>query len=274
MSMSTKRAVKRTSTRNQNGTRTNTVHDAYHDLREMIIRGVLAPGAPLIERRLAERLEVSRGSLRSALQRLEHEGFIQPARAGLYTRAVVTPLTVADMDDIYTLTAALNGAAAEQASRLPAVERLRVADNMQRLNDQFHRVVHSGPGEANGTLTWTVPDQACAHPSGAEAAAALYEIDQQLHRCYIDVAGGPRLRSLCAAVGSQHERYGRAYASAMGAATLSGPATSSITEHQVIIDAIRAGDPEAAERAAVRNWRQAADRFRRVIATAGERGSF
>ncbi len=272
--MPTKRPTPRTSSRSRNGTRTTTVHDAYHDLRAMIIQGVLAPGAPLIERRLAERLEVSRGSLRSALQRLSHEGFIQPTSAGLYTRAVVTPLTVADMDDIYTLAAALNGAAAEQAARLQAVERLRIADNMQRLNDQLHRLIHTSIDEEAALSSGMTPDQVCAHPSGAEAAAALYEIDQQLHNCYIDTAGGPRLRTLCAAVGSQHERYGRAYASAMGAATLPGPVTSSITEHQVIIDAIRAGDSEAAERAAVRNWRQAADRFRRVIATAGERGSF
>lgn len=231
----------------------STVHDVYGVLRDMIVRGVLAPGAALIERQLAERLAVSRGSLRSALQRLEHEGFVRSTSAGMYSRAVVTPLTVADMDEIYTLIAVLNGAAARQAALLPGGERLRIADDMQALNDEIDRLLHSPNGESS----------------------TVYDIDDRFHRRYIDAAAGPRLRALLGAAASQGERYGRAYASAMGHATmLRGPASTSPAEHQAIIEAIRAGDPDAAERAAVGNWRHAADRLRGVIARAGERGSF
>jgi len=230
-----------------------TVPDVYTDLKDKIVRGALAPGAPLIERPLAERLGVSRGSLRSALQRLEHEGFVRSSNAGMYSRAVVAPLTVGDMDEIYTLIALLNGAAARQAAELPKPDRRRIATAMQALNDELATLLHSPAGEF----------------------AAVYDIDDQFHRQYIEAASGPRLRALCDAVSSQGERYGRAYASAMGhAAMLRGPASSSPAEHQAIIDAIRAGNPENAERAAVTNWRNAADRLRRIVASAGERGSF
>jgi DNA-binding GntR family transcriptional regulator len=244
------------------------VSGVYDRLRDLIVRGVLAPGAPLIERPLAERLGVSRGSLRSALQRLEHEGFVRAASAGVYSRAVVTPLTAADMDDIYTLLAVLNGAAARQAALLPAAERAAIADDMQALNDQLEQLLVSQTSEFG----------------------PVYDLDDQLHRRYIDAAAGPRLRALLISVRSQGERYGRAYASAMGhAAMLRGPSaaphaarlrsvlpdpSTSTGEHQAIIDALRAGDADAAEQAAVDNWRNAADRLRRVILAAGERGSF
>lgn len=45
-------------------------------LREAIIAGELAAGQRLVEDKLARELKTSRGSVRSALHRLEHEGFV------------------------------------------------------------------------------------------------------------------------------------------------------------------------------------------------------
>lgn len=230
-----------------------TVRDVYDQLREMIVHGSLAPGAPLIERPLADKLLVSRGSLRTALQRLEHEGFVRSSSAGMYSRAVVTPLTVADMEEIYTLISVLNGAAARLAAQLPAEQRSRIAERMGIANDQLTALLNS--------------------PSGS--FATLYDLDDQFHRQYIDAAGGIRLQSLYAAIGSQGERYGRAYASAMDhTAIFRRPASTSPIEHQAIIEAIHRGDPDAAEQAALLNWRNATERLRRVMLSAGERGSF
>jgi DNA-binding GntR family transcriptional regulator len=47
------------------------------DLREAIIGGELAPGAPIVETRLAAELRVSRGPVRSALTVLEGEGLVR-----------------------------------------------------------------------------------------------------------------------------------------------------------------------------------------------------
>src|SRR5690349_270299 len=48
----------------------------YEQLREWLLSGVLAGGSVIQERRLADRLEVSRTPVREALQRLEGEGLL------------------------------------------------------------------------------------------------------------------------------------------------------------------------------------------------------
>jgi DNA-binding GntR family transcriptional regulator len=216
-------------------------------LRDMIVRSTLAPGAPLIERRLAARLGVSRGSLRTALQRLEHEGFIISSSIGKYSRSIVAPLTIADMEELYTLIAALNGIAAAHAAGFPAERREQLAAELESLNAQLAEASRSTPADFS----------------------AVYEIDRRLHARYVEAAGGPRVLSLYDVIVPQSERYGRVYATA-----LIGEISTSVLEHAAIIDAIRAGDPEAADRAAVANWRNAAQRFRRVIKADGERGSY
>ncbi len=45
-------------------------------------------------------------------------------------------------------------------------------------------------------------------------------------------------------------------------------------EHEAIADAVRSGDPDAAERSVETNWRHAAERLSKVIEVAGERGSW
>jgi hypothetical protein len=51
----------------------------YLQLRDLIVRGTIAPGTPLIETELADRLSVSRTPIRGALQRLRQEGLIADA---------------------------------------------------------------------------------------------------------------------------------------------------------------------------------------------------
>ena len=49
---------------------------AYADLKRMILDGELVPGSFLAERQLAARLGMSKTPVRSALERLEAEGFL------------------------------------------------------------------------------------------------------------------------------------------------------------------------------------------------------
>jgi DNA-binding GntR family transcriptional regulator len=55
-------------------TRGDRVSQAYHQLRELIVWGKLAPGPRIIETDVATRLGVSRTPVRSAVQRLQQEG--------------------------------------------------------------------------------------------------------------------------------------------------------------------------------------------------------
>src|SRR3954468_3765186 len=50
--------------------------DAYETLHARIVSGELSPGERLVEEELAEQLGESRGAVRTALLRLEHDGLV------------------------------------------------------------------------------------------------------------------------------------------------------------------------------------------------------
>ena len=71
---------------------------AYERLREMVIHGVLKPGALIEEAAQMERLGVGRTPLREALQRLAHEDLIEVVpRRGYF----VTTISAAEMFQIF-----------------------------------------------------------------------------------------------------------------------------------------------------------------------------
>jgi DNA-binding GntR family transcriptional regulator len=78
--------------------------DAVDAIREAILNGRLAPGARLVEDDLASMLAVSRGPIRQALARLQQEGLVvhEPHRG-----ASVAQVSIADIDEIYSLRTAL-----------------------------------------------------------------------------------------------------------------------------------------------------------------------
>ncbi|WP_377890382.1 GntR family transcriptional regulator [Alkalihalobacillus sp. R86527] len=77
---------------------------AYQEVRRLIITGEIKPGDFLSERSLVERLEMSRTPIRSALDRLEIEGFIRQApKQGV----VVQEISINRAFDIYELRIAI-----------------------------------------------------------------------------------------------------------------------------------------------------------------------
>lgn len=81
-------------------------------LREMIVEGLLAPRARLNERVLCEQLRISRTPLREAFKVLAAEGLVEllPNRG-----AMVTPLSVAEIDHVFEVLAPLEGLSGELA---------------------------------------------------------------------------------------------------------------------------------------------------------------
>lgn len=73
-------------------------------IRGMILEGQLQPGERLVERELAERLEVSRSPVREALHRLEEEKLLSSGSSGGMR---VTVLSQRDVEEIYEVRAAL-----------------------------------------------------------------------------------------------------------------------------------------------------------------------
>ncbi|HEX4419633.1 MAG TPA: GntR family transcriptional regulator [Kofleriaceae bacterium] len=95
-------------------------NDALHDLvvvpalREAIINNLLAPGERLTEVALAARLGVSRTPVREAFSQLEREGLVTVLpRVGVFVREV----TARDVEETYTVRAALEALAVELATQ-------------------------------------------------------------------------------------------------------------------------------------------------------------
>lgn len=89
---------------------------AYQRLREQILDGELAPGAPLGEVEQAARLGVSRTPVREAFARLEADGLATAASARVLVVAELSPESIAAL---YELREALE----ERAARLAAERR-------------------------------------------------------------------------------------------------------------------------------------------------------
>ncbi len=89
-------------------------------LRRRIVRGDLAPGARLTEEALADEFEVSRGPVRDALTQLSFEKLVEVHRPrGVY----IVGLSSDDVDQLYSLRAALEHLALSRAMRVEEDER-------------------------------------------------------------------------------------------------------------------------------------------------------
>jgi DNA-binding GntR family transcriptional regulator len=219
----------------------------YVQLRTLIVAGMLAPGARLIEADIADRFHVSRTPVRGALQRLQQEGYIVGAPALRQTRPVVAAMTIDDARELFHIVAELEGLAARAAARQAAKPRRELVRRMRALNASFRAA------------------SAARRPDHGR----LFELDLRFHQSYVDAGAGVRLRALHDAVKPQAERYERLYVT-----MLTPEIGISVREHEAIARAIASGRADAAQRAVQTNWRNAAERLGRVIATAGERGKW
>jgi len=224
--------------------RSGSVWRVYHELRQLIVSGQLPPGGRIAERAVAERLGLSRTPVRSALHRLQQEGFVDSYGRGREQRLVVAPLTQDDGREIMLIVGHLEGLAARTAAQLPSEQRTQVVRRLRELNRAM-------AAESRKRVTVT----------------RIFDLDQAFHSGYVDGVSGPRLVALHHAIKPQVERYARLYISA-----LVDELATSVQEHAAIIRAIAAGDPAAAQRAVETNWRNAASRLAQVIAEHGERG--
>ncbi len=219
----------------------------YRKLRELIVRGQLAPGTRIVETDVSQRLGVSRTPVRGALQRLQQEGYIVDSPALQQSRPTVAPLTREDAHELFSIVGEVEGLAARVAAGRPAPQREKLVAELTTINAQFRKAADAKQQNHN----------------------RLWELDERFHCRYVEVAAGPRLLALFEAIKPQAERYERIYVS-----LLSRDLTSSVTEHAHIIRAIKQGNADAAQAAVQTNWRNAAERLATVITNVGERGQW
>lgn len=218
----------------------------FQQLRELIVWGQLPPGARIAERAVADQLGVSRTPVRSALHRLQQEGFVTSMGNGGEQRLIVAPMTQSDGEELYLMVGHLEGLAARSAAKLPLPQRKELAMKMRATNKELAAAVKERID-----------------------VRLVFELDLEFHRLFVEGVVGPRMLALHRAIKPQIERYARAYVG-----VLLDELTNSIREHEAIVSRILKGDPKAAQEAVEANWDNAAERLVRMIAQYGERGSW
>lgn len=240
-----------TATEERNGTNDAAGEDrtleTYRKLRELIVRGRLAPGSRIVETEVAERLGVSRTPVRSALQRLRQEGYVVSVGEGKRSGNAVAPLTREDAEELLYIMGMLEAMAARHCAEADAETRARIVDRLQRTNAELAESARAEPMDRDRIL----------------------ELDERFHETYVSAGAGSRLKTLHDMVRPQKERYLRVYLTG-----LADSIETSLREHEQVVKCIRRGDPEGAEEAVQENWRNGAKRLGSVIERRGEWGSW
>ena len=175
--------------------------------------GRFQPSERLVEADVARELGVGRSAVRTALARLEHEGLVEHER---HRGARVRLVGAREAVEILETRAVLEGLAARHAAVNATPE--DVEDLSAILEDMRRRL------DAGDLL-------------GASDQNAV------LHGRILDISGHATAARLIATLKSQMVRF--QYRTIL----LPGRSERSFGEHRALIDAIAAGDPDAAERA-------------------------
>jgi DNA-binding GntR family transcriptional regulator len=187
--------------------------DAYSLLRAEILSGALQPSERLVEADLTARLGVSRGAVRTALVRLQQEGLVEHER---HRGARVRLVGEREAAEILEARMVLEGLAARHAAARATPEdvaalRAILADMRERL----------GAGDLLG-----VSDR-----------------NAILHARLLAIAGHATVDRLVAGLRGQLVRF--QYRTIL----VPGRSDRSLAEHTAIVDAVAAGDADAAEAA-------------------------
>jgi DNA-binding GntR family transcriptional regulator len=225
----------------------NSLRKAFYEIRELIVHGKLSPGSWIVEADLARHLSMSRTPVRSALHWLQREGYVMEHKNARKSRMVVAPLTKEDAGELYSIIGHVEGLAGRRTAALAKAERMKIVGRLRGYNNQLREILSARDSRA----------------------ASIFDLDRSFHRSIIDAGAGPRQLALHKSIEPQAERYWRLYAS-----SIINDLHLSVAEHDEIISAIVAGDPDRAERGLQVNWENGCQRLARVIDVFGERGSW
>jgi DNA-binding GntR family transcriptional regulator len=201
------------------------------EVLDLVMSGELNGSERIAEAALAERLGVSRTPVREALVRLEEEGVMCSVPGKGFS---VMPLSAGQARDLYPVISALEGLAIRSAEELPDLERAR------SLNEQM--------------LAHQTDDEVCRR------------LDAEFHATLVAKATNQRLRNLLADQQQVLARYEAAYMryTAQHPDSRRTMATS-VAEHDLILDALAAGDRDGAVRALEANWQNGMERLLEIL---------
>ena len=176
-------------------------------VREGIIGGDFRPGAKLLPKQIAESCGTSFIPVREALRVLESEGFVN----FVHNRgAWVTPLSKADLQDIYMIRIELECEAVRQATPFTKVEIAHLDDLLVRSRDR--------------------------HKHGDNAAIVV--LNREFHFSIYEKAESPRRLKLISQLWLHSARYQRL--------SLNDRHDGADTEHRRMLNKLRVGDHQGA----------------------------
>ncbi|ABK75769.1 GntR family transcriptional regulator [Mycolicibacterium smegmatis] len=117
--------------------RSTTVERVSDALRAAVLSGELTPGTPLREVDLAERMKVSRGSVREALVRLSDEGLL---RRTSFRGVEVKQLTADEIRDLFVVRKLIELTAVDAAGTAGAA----ALAELRRAVDEFGQAIRTG----------------------------------------------------------------------------------------------------------------------------------
>jgi DNA-binding GntR family transcriptional regulator len=209
------------------------VDAAYQAIKLAIRENVFPPGYQAAEAEIARQLGMSRTPVHEAMTRLQEEGLVRIlARRGI----LICALAPEDIEEIYELIIALEGAAAERIARSPDMTRGPVLKRLEDATSAMQTAL-----EHDDLIAWA-------------------KADEDFHDGLVSGCGNRRLLRMVATVTDQSHR------SRMFTLHLRPKPVASADEHWQIIAAIRKGDAEAASRAARAHRQRARDQILPLIA--------
>ena len=188
----------------------------FNTLRQAIITGEFAPGERLMEIALANRLGVSRTPVREAIRKLELEGLVKiiPNKG-----AYVTGITPKDVQDIYMIRSMLEGMCARWATEHITPEQIEQLEEIVLLSE-FHL------------------------KKDKDKVVQVSDLDGKFHHVLYEASNS---RIMEHTLSDFHKYVKMARMLSVGA---KNRAEKSIEEHKAILEAIKKGDADEAERLA------------------------
>lgn len=182
----------------------------YAYLKDAILRGEYKAGDRLVERVLAEKLNISRTPIREALFRLETQRFVRTVpRKGV----VVNEITQAEILEVFMILASLESLAARLAA--------------QKVNDAIIAEIDQLMAEM---------EEALNNGGGDEV-----ELNVKYNELIGRASGNPKLHEMLVDL----KDYVRAFSNLSSA--LPGRTKAALHEHQDVLSAIRSGEADLAE---------------------------
>jgi DNA-binding GntR family transcriptional regulator len=175
----------------------------------MILSGSFRPGERIVEREVCAHLGLSRSPVREAFRRLEQEGLLVASRQGL----IIQSLSLSEVEELYQVRQQLEALAARLAARRCCAEH---RPQLEQILAGIEAALLSGD-----------PDQASVE-------------GVRFHEKLAEIAGNRRLAALLASISEEIQRFRNLYVQAPGRSQ------NALAEHRQVMEAVCAGDEEAA----------------------------